>query len=449
MRQKFYIYRRKGNPIYFARFTDEGGGTLTERSTGCTGRDAAIFTVSGWLRDGLPPNKRRGNKTRLIEAEATLQGILTTIAKADTLDADSALEIVTALRDRGLIAIPTVKAGPGNVDFITFLENLWDYEKSPYIRERLAYGISAGKKHCYECSGKIKRYVKPYFNGQELSRITRESIKIFSFSLVDRGLSHASVNNIMAPVLTALKFAFKENMIPVDPTAGIMRFSAKTKPRGILTLDEAGELFKKLWNCSDLRAYTASKLAATTGLRIGEVQALKKGDFKDGILTVSHAWSAIDGLKCPKSGKPREIPLLPEIEVALKNLLEQNPFKETEDAFLFYSSLADKPMDGKLILLELKAAMDSVNEERKKENPESQIINWRDRRVCFHSWRHFFISYASKILEKQKAMAISGHLTESVFNHYADHGESKDLDQAREAMAEVFGKVLDFGRKTS
>jgi hypothetical protein len=126
MRRKFYIFRRAKESVYLARFTDEAGGILTERTTGCAKRDEAIFIVSNWIRDGLPPNRKRGNTPRRIEVEATLQTILDGIARADTLDADAALEIVKALRDRGLVATPAVNAKPGTVGFVAFLEKFWD-----------------------------------------------------------------------------------------------------------------------------------------------------------------------------------------------------------------------------------------------------------------------------------------------------------------------------------
>jgi hypothetical protein len=31
-----------------------------------------------------------------------------------------------------------VKNGPANVNFVRFLSEFWDYEKSPYVREKLA-----------------------------------------------------------------------------------------------------------------------------------------------------------------------------------------------------------------------------------------------------------------------------------------------------------------------
>ncbi|GHV13239.1 hypothetical protein FACS189491_07900 [Spirochaetia bacterium] len=188
MRQKFYIYRRKGNPVYFARFKDEAGGTLTERSTGCTVRDEAVLTVGEWLRDGLPPNKRRGNKPRRIATEATLQGILKLIAKADTLDTDSALEIVKTLRERGLIDTPVVKTGPGNVDFTTFLKNFYDFDKSPYVREKLAHGQKLGRRHCQEMLNRIRIYWIPAFQNRKLNDITRKDLKEFSMFLTESRL---------------------------------------------------------------------------------------------------------------------------------------------------------------------------------------------------------------------------------------------------------------------
>jgi integrase len=447
MRQKFYIFKRKGNPQYFARFVEEAGNTITERSTGCTSRDEAIFTVSNWLRDGLPPNHRRGNKPRHIETEISLQSILKAIAKADTLDAGAALEIVKALRERGLIDTPAVKAGPGGAEFVAFLEKFWDYEKSPYIRDKLAHGHSFGKRHSYEMENRIKLYWKPAFQGKKINAVTKAELKEFSLGLSDKKLSPASINKIMMAGTAALAWAFREGIIPANPADGLVKFTGKVQQCGILTMNEAAELFKTPWKPTDLRSYTASYLAALTGLRIGEVIAVRKNDIQDNILMVDHSWSPVDGLKCPKNGEPRKVPLYPEIVEALEKLIKQNPFTKTDNPFVFYSTLEDKPMDAKLILSDLKKALDTLNNVRKAENPSAELVDWKARRICFHSWRHWYIAYISKSLEKSQAMGLSGHLSESVFDHYADHGEAKDLDAAREVGAKVFSPILQFDRK--
>ena len=60
--------------------------------------------------------------------------------------------------------------------------------------------------------------------------------------------------------------------------------------------------------------------------------------------------------------------------------------------------------------------------------------------ICFHSWRHFFISrILDYVQDKRYVMALSGHKTEAMLNHYAAHLEDdKVVDLARNVMKKVF-----------
>jgi integrase len=84
---------------------------------------------------------------------------------------------------------------------------------------------------------------------------------------------------------------------------------------GVLTVEEAGALFAKPW--ADGAAMAGNLLSATTGMRQGEVLAVRGGDIGEGVLSVGHSWSAEDGLKSPKNGEARPVPLLPEVREAL------------------------------------------------------------------------------------------------------------------------------------
>jgi hypothetical protein len=174
----FYIHTRKG--VYYACLVNqETGLPMTARSTGEKDRDAALIVVSDWLRDGLPG---RGGERRKAEAAFDLDSILRGIRKAE-LDSGGALEIVKALKARGLIDIGAVPAGKGSVDFISFLSDFFDYDKSAYVRDRLAHGHSIGRSYCHLSLNLIRAFWEPAFKGRTLASITRNDLKTFSLSL--------------------------------------------------------------------------------------------------------------------------------------------------------------------------------------------------------------------------------------------------------------------------
>jgi hypothetical protein len=56
------------------------------------------------------------------------------------------LRIVQALRDRGLIDVSAVKSGKGSILFTEFLEEFWDFEASPYVKEKKAHSVPYGEE---------------------------------------------------------------------------------------------------------------------------------------------------------------------------------------------------------------------------------------------------------------------------------------------------------------
>ncbi len=58
----------------------------------------------------------------------------------------------------------------------------------------------------------------------------------------------------------------------------------------------------------------------------------------------------------------------------------------------------------------------------------------------FHAWRHFFCSRMLDIIpDKRIIMALSGHKTSAMLDHYAKHLEDeKTLEVVRKAVKELF-----------
>ncbi|MCL2442261.1 MAG: integrase, partial [Treponema sp.] len=352
--RRFYLHTRN-NGIFYAELIDpQTGVKLSARSTGTKNRDEAMLIIAEWLKHGIPTGRTR--KPRTLEAVAGIETILKIVRKAE-INSDDALRIVQLLKSRDLIDIPAVKTGKGSVSFTEFLETFWDYESSPYVREKLAHGHSIGKRHCYEMGKRFNRYWLTAFNDKRLNNITKQDLKIFSLSLADKGLAPASINKIMAVGTTCLSWAFREGLIPTDPTVGLINFSGEAKKRGILTPLEAQALFAIRWK--DKRAYTASLLACTTGMRSGEILALKREDIGERSLNVRHSWSVYDGLKKPKNGETRRVPLLPEVRGKLLELAAENP--HGSDGFIFYGNLADRPLDKKVLLKYLRRALKDID----------------------------------------------------------------------------------------
>ena len=88
------------------------------------------------------------------------------------------------------------KASPGSEHFITFLERFWNYDGSPYVRDKLAHEHRIGRRHCYEMGLSIQHYWKPYFNDRRVIEIRKNDLQAFSLWLKEeKHLKGKTVNN--------------------------------------------------------------------------------------------------------------------------------------------------------------------------------------------------------------------------------------------------------------
>jgi len=365
-------------------------------------------------------------KDRAIKNVFGIENILSAIKKT-VLNSDDADRIVRKLIEKDLIKISVEKSDKKSESFPAFLEKFWTYDTSPYIREKQAYGQSIGKRHCYEMKCRFNRYWKPYFINSSIYDITRHDLKDFSLSLAESGLSPASVNKIMTVGITCLTWAFKEGIIQNDPTAGLFRFSGEAKKRGVLKPIEVQALFSACWK--DKRAFTGNLLACTTGMRSGEVLAVRLEDIEERVIKIRHSWSEYDGLKTPKNGETRYVPLLPEVKLKLLELVKENPFGP--EGFIFYSTKKDKPVNKNNLLKGLHDTLSDIG------------INSVERGIVFHSWRHYFAARMTDKMTAEQVSRITGHKSKAIFKEYANHIIEENLEEAGKISAKIFKKIIN------
>jgi integrase len=424
--RRFSLFQR-GKVFYVQFFNPDTNSMSTAKSTGAKTRNEAAVVVAEWLRSGVPSGRQ--GKPRLLADKFTVDAILAGIRKAP-LDLDDAARIVAVLQERGLIERAVVKGGPSSTLLVDFLRKFWDYQQSPYVKEKLAHGQSIGRRHCYESTNRVNAYWKVAFEGRRLIDVARQDLKAFSMALSEKGLSPATINKVLAAGVTAFHWAFTNAVIPSDPGAGLVHFSGVPKRRDILNTDEASKLFQVAWK--EERARVGNLLAMTTGMRAGEILALRPEDIGQDRLFVRHSWSEKDGLKKPKNGEERIVHLLPQVRSALLSLISENPHFDKQ--FVFYSAVAESPTDSYTLIKGLQRAMEAIG------ISEAERV---DRNLVFHSWRHFY-STAMADRVGERTMKLTGHKTTAVFESYANHASEKDFKALEDAADQAFGKVIPF-----
>ncbi|MCK9288245.1 MAG: hypothetical protein M0P29_11860, partial [Sphaerochaetaceae bacterium] len=175
-RKPFYLSLH--GSIWYARIVDQKTGKqLTAMSTGQTDRDAAVLTVSRWIIEGIP---QKQTKLKRDVSEVINVNRLFSILEDIDITNQEAEKIMTILKQRGLLK--KIKEAEER-DLITYLLDFYNYDTSPYVREKLAHGQSIGRTHCMDSIKRVNTYWKKYFEGRTLASITRDELRNFSLSL--------------------------------------------------------------------------------------------------------------------------------------------------------------------------------------------------------------------------------------------------------------------------
>ena len=424
----FSVFKRANRPGYVVAFKNEKTGAyLPPVSTRQTDEASAIKVAYEWYKHGVP-------KKDTVESlkDYTLRDLA---KEADIADVEF---LVNELKRRGLLKSAILTDSKQDRCFAEFLTNFWEYDNSPYIKERLRKNHGIHRRYCHEQLGAVKKYWVPYFAGRLLGEITRQDVESFIDHLdappETEGTAQKSAkrkNIIIQAGTIALSWAFNKEMTERDVTQGITWFAGKSAERQILSPELAEAVFKVRWK--DDRAKLANMLAMVTGIRAGEIQGLRVQDLGKDCLYIRHSWNRLDGLKTTKNTENRtvEVPF-PGLFQDLLALAGTSPHGQGMDSYVFWAEkMPDKPMEASLFIDGLREALIQTGMSKK-----SAMV------YTFHGWRHYFASYMRERVTEKLLQQQTGHKTLAMLNHYSGHKIAGDRERIRQAQIEVFGGLL-------
>jgi integrase len=233
-------------------------------------------------------------------------------------------------------------------------------------------------------------------------------------------LSHRTVNAIRQSVTVALAEAARLGMLKDNPSGRAPKLAENATARGVLTLAEARAVLSAPW--ADTRAHAASLLAATTGMRLGEVRALTVDAIHDTEIEVLQSWSDLEGGKDPKWRSLRTIPVPAHVVAVLRKVAEGNPWGS---GFVFCSHRRRaNPVDKATLQKGLKNALLAIG-----------IPG--DSGITFHSWRHFYNSQMRDRLPDHALRQLTGHRSAAMTEQY-----SHITQESRAAAADLASRIL-------
>ena len=160
--------------------------------------------------------------------------------------------------------------------------------------------------------------------------------------------------------------------------------------------------------------------AALTGLRLGEVLALRVRDvdFENDTIRVSQSVDPIAGIGSPKSGHGRSVPMVPQVSQALARLLQRDHFTSDDD--IVFPNDVGRWLDGSALRRRYKAAQERAGL----------------RPLRFHDLRHTFGTNARASAESDRELQEwMGHADARTTARYTHYRPRKD---AAERLARAF-----------
>jgi len=188
------------------------------------------------------------------------------------------------------------------------------WESCPHVRRLLDENKSITKRHVSIQRGILINHVfsDPIVH-KKLSQIKRADIIDFRSRLIKQGKGIRTVNKSVGILKIIFKEALFREDIDKDPTIGVGNITYTQKEVGTFTLEELRSIFplNELGPWKDKLDYTCFLLAATTGMRRGEILALRWRyvDFENHVIYVVEAWKSKNEVGLPKWNRKRIVPI--------------------------------------------------------------------------------------------------------------------------------------------
>lgn len=264
----------------------------------------------------------------------------------------------------------------------------------------------------------LNNQILPFFRDMKLSDITKSVIKDWVV-WASEYWSAKTINNAHGVLNTVLESAVEQEIINRNPIAGVKFRPVEKKERTLMTVDEIRTVYHSgLWAREVQRSMFL--LAVITGMRIGEISALKKENLHENYIDVLHTYSDKFGLGSTKTGVARKVPIV-------KNFA----FAPSNTEWVFEGFTADKPMFSHTVYNSFSRICDKIGIDRK------------GRGITIHSMRNFFISYLqAENVTKPKIKAVVGHKDSDDMTEHYTYWTPEMIPEVYEAQKKLYEAII-------
>ncbi len=283
----------------------------------------------------------------------------------------------------------------------------------------------------------VRRYLLPAFGeGTPVRGITTDHIDAYRKQLLEEGqLSRRTVQKILVLLHGIMKRAKRRKWIPSNPAEDAERITLKRSGDfNVLSPTEVEAVARAARDGQDGAVFLT---AAFSGLRLGELRALRWGDVDfvgERILVRKGVTRWQEGM--PKSGRVRSVPLVAQVARALDGLSRREWFAGPSD-LVFCNEVGGFIDDGRLRARFYAALRDAgLGHLREKKD-----------RVVFHDLRHTFGTLAVRAFPLTDVKAFMGHESIDTTMIYVHHIPQTDAAARLSALlsADSDPSITPFG----
>jgi integrase len=409
----------------------------------------ALFAEGGFMRrpftlykketqTGLTWYARFWNERARKYTETRSTGVLVSGKKGRQQEAwnQALLLLPTVVFDDGPVKASSVADEP----FLDYCTSFWS-PTSYYIKDYAEVKkVPLSAHYVRGNADDIRLHVKPYepFQGITLKELTPGHIRGWMRWAVEQGKSGRRVTAALSAIRVAVRYAVANESLARDPFVNLGKAAATPQERGILSQEEVATLINTpITNI----AYRAVVLLAVLcgGMRRGEIRGLLWGDISNGIIDLSHNYVELDGMKKPKRGSSRKVPIPKLVEDVLEELKKVTPYP-SPDSYVFQSlQHPGQPMSGTFFRNAFSSELESIGIPGKwhsrKKAPEGYVNEQARRHLCPHSMRHEFVTLARMGgMSDLEVQSLAGHKDSKMMIRYSHPAQVLDFDATRRKL---------------
>jgi integrase len=243
---------------------------------------------------------------------------------------------------------------------------------------------------------------------------------------VKKAMSNSSANRVLDVLSVMLGEAYRRKIIKGNPCKLVRQFTETKKPRKILSLSEVHSLFSGEWSekWDDEMFCVMNKLAACTGMRIGEIVGLRGEFVFEKYINVCGQHTRF-GYGDTKTHKDRVVPLPAIMRRDLAPFLKQNGA-----GYVFSKDEGKTPISRHGVTQSLCKALAAINIDRAEQ---------MKRGLTFHAWRHFFnTTLRMANVTDSKVNSVTGHLTDDMNDWYTQYN-NLELEEVYLVQESILG----------